>query len=409
MRFILIAALKDVRRRLGDPASLVIWVGVPLLLTGLMNLVTGGGDQVAPRARVLLVDQDDTTVSALLTSAAGRGDFVDLETVTLDEGRRRIDAGEGSALVIIPRGFQDAVLQQTPAEITLVTNPAERILPQIVREALEIAVEGVFYVQQLFGPQLRRIGGDTTAGPPADADVASIAVTINQQLATLDTVLFPPVIRLIVAAREEASAGPSLSFGQLFLPGMLFMSFLFVASGMSGDIWEEQRLGTLRKGLTTPQSAHALLAGKLVAGMAMMTAVGLIALIGATALFDLAWMRLPAALVWCAFAGGALLALLTLLQTFASGQRAADMLMTMMIFPLMMLGGSFFPFESMPGWMAAVGRWTPNGLGVVILKDLLYGAPPLSTVAVAAAGIGIPAVAAFFLAGRRLRGKFATA
>jgi ABC-type multidrug transport system permease subunit len=291
----------------------------------------------------------------------------------------------------------------------MVTNPAERILPQIVRESLEIAVEGVFYVQQLFGPQLRRIGGDTTAGRPADANVASIAVAINQQLATLDTVLFPPVIRLTVAAREEESAGPSLSFGQLFLPGMLFMSFLFVASGMSGDIWEEQRLGTLRKGLTTPQSAHALLAGKLVAGVVMMTAVGLIALIGATALFDLAWMRLPAALVWCAFAGGALLSLLTLLQTFASGQRAADMLMTMMIFPLMMLGGSFFPFESMPGWMAAIGRWTPNGLGVVMLKDLLYGAPPLSTVAVAAAGIGIPAAAAFLLAARRLRGKFATA
>jgi ABC-type multidrug transport system permease subunit len=409
MRFIRIAARKDIRRRLGDPASLAIWVGVPLLLTGLMNLVTGGGDQVTPRARVLLVDQDDTVVSGLLTSAAGGGDFVDLETVTLDEGRRRIDAGEGSALVVIPRGFQDAVLQQTPAEITLVTNPAERILPLIVREALEIAVEGVFYVQQLFGPQLRLIGGNTTAGPPADTDVASIAVAINQQLATLDNVVFPPVIRLTVAARENESAGPSLSFGQLFLPGMLFMSFLFVASGMSGDIWEEQRLGTLRKGLTTPQSAHALLAGKLVAGMVMMTAVGLIALIGATALFDLAWTRLPAALLWCAFAGGALLALLTLLQTFASGQRAADMLMTTMIFPLMMLGGSFFPFESMPGWMAAVGRWTPNGLGVVILKDLLYGAPPPGTVAIAAAGIGIPAVAAFFLAGRRLRGKFATA
>ena len=140
-----------------------------------------------------------------------------------------------------------------------------------------------------------------------------------------------------------------------------------------------------------------------------MAAVGLIALLGATALFDLAWSRLPAALVWCAFAGGALLALLTLLQTFASGQRAADMLMTTMIFPLMMLGGSFFPFESMPGWMAVVGRWTPNGLGVVILKELLYGAPPLSTVAIAAAGIGIPAVVAFLLAGRRLRGKFATA
>jgi ABC-type multidrug transport system permease subunit len=214
---------------------------------------------------------------------------------------------------------------------------------------------------------------------------------------------------LTVAARDAAAAGPALNFGQLFLPGMLFMSFLFVASGMSGDIWVEQQLGTLRKALTTPQSSYALLAGKLLAGVAMMSGVGLIALLGATALFDLSWWRLPAALVWSAFAGGALLALLTLLQTFASGQRAADMLMTMMIFPLMMLGGSFFPFESMPGWMAAAGRWTPNGLGVVVLTDLLYGTPSLAAVLLAAAGIGIPAAVAFVIAATRLRGKFATA
>ncbi len=408
MRYLFVAAVKDVRRRLADPAALAVWVGIPLLLGGLMSLVAGGGE-AAPRARVLLVDQDNTLISALLATAAGRADVMDVQTVALDEGRRRIDDDEATALLIVPKGFQDTVLDQASTEIVLVTNPAERILPGIVEEALEIVVEGVFYAQQLFGPSLRRIAGGSTAGAPSDADVAAISVEINQQIARLQNVVIPPAITVkVVTETPQPQGGPSLSFGQLFVPGMLFMSFLFIATGMSTDIWEEQRLGTLRRALTTPQSAYSLLGGKLIAGIMLMTAIALVALGGAFVLFDIAWARMPAALAWCAFAGGALLALMTLLQMLASSQRGADMLSSTIVFPLMMLGGSFFPFEAMPEWMAAAGRWTPNGLAVVRLKDLLYGDVLLIPLLVAGAGIGLPAVAAFLLAARRLRGKFAT-
>ncbi len=215
------------------------------------------------------------------------------------------------------------------------------------------------------------------------------------------------MIALDVVTGDPQDSGPDLNFGQLFLPGMLFMSFLFVASGMSVDVWEEDRLGTLRRTLTTPQSAYRVLAGKLVAGVAMMSLIAIIALLAAVALFDIAWSRLPAAFAWSVFAGGALLAMMTLLQTLASNQRVAEMVSSMVVFPLMMIGGSFFPFESMPGWMAAAGRWTPNGLSVVRLKDLLYGDPSAAAFAIAIAAIGLPAAAAFLAAGRRLRYRFA--
>jgi ABC-type multidrug transport system permease subunit len=96
-----------------------------------------------------------------------------------------------------------------------------------------------------------------------------------------------------------------------------------------------------------------------------------------------------------------------LLQTFAGGQRGGEMLSNLVVMPLMMIGGSFFPFEAMPAWMAAVGQWTPNGLAVLRLKDLLYGAPSTAALLVAVLGIGVPAVAAFVLTGRRLGGRFA--
>jgi ABC-type multidrug transport system permease subunit len=33
----------------------------------------------------------------------------------------------------------------------------------------------------------------------------------------------------------------------------------------------------------------------------------------------------------------------------------------MLLFPLLMAGGSFFPMSVMPGWIAAIGRASPNG------------------------------------------------
>ena len=43
---------------------------------------------------------------------------------------------------------------------------------------------------------------------------------------------------------------PRRTSGQLFLPGLLFMSLLFAAQGMSVDIWIEKTRGTLRRTLS---------------------------------------------------------------------------------------------------------------------------------------------------------------
>jgi hypothetical protein len=57
--------------------------------------------------------------------------------------------------------------------------------------------------------------------------------------------------------------------------------------------------------------------------------------------------------------------------------------------------------------MARIGRWTPNGLGVVQLKEILSGHPDPARLAVAAVAIGAPAALALWIAARRLRGQFA--
>jgi ABC-type Na+ efflux pump permease subunit len=402
----LTSAIKDLRRRMRDPAALLMWMGLPIVIGGLLSLISGNGPM--PKAHLLIVDEDQSFVSRLLVGGSRQGrlaEFLDVDVVTADTGRAKIDKGDASALLTIPKGFQESVLREQPATLALVKNPAERVLPVIIEEGLKMLVEAAFYVQRIFGQQLREIADSAgTATGPSSEGIAAVGRAFNDRLRTVQATLFPPVLTLDA---KKAPKEQDPNFWALFLPGLLFMSLMFTAQGMSIDIWIEKTGGTLRRVLSTPQRVAAFLAGKLAASVAIMALAASVALVLGVTMFGVSIGRAPAALLWAAYAGGALFSYLVLIQVFASTTRGGQFLSSMIVFPLMMIGGSFFPLEVMPAWMARIGRWTPNGIGVAQIKEILFGHPDAARLAIAAIAIGAPAALALWIAARRLRGQFA--
>ncbi|MFQ5653691.1 MAG: ABC transporter permease [Planctomycetota bacterium] len=410
MRYLWICALKDLQRQLRDPVAILIWCGIPLLIATLMTLAFGGAGG-APQVHLLIVDEDDSLLSNLLAGAFGRaGDLFQVERVDRAEGRSLIDGGKASALLIIPEGFGVAVLKERPATLELVTNPAQRVLPGIVESTLGVMVDGTFYIQQILGGPLRAIA----EGPPGDAHtfpnetIIDLSVEINE-IAERVVRFFDPLAIALRTEVEESSPGPRPGFGEILFPGILFMALLFVAQGMSEDLWREREQGTLRRLLASPRGLSIFLGGKLLAAgifIALVCIVGL--LVGATA-FDLALARLPAALGWATVSGVVLLTLFMFLQLLGSTRRGASILSNMVLFPLMMIGGSFFPFEAMPSWMVAVGRFSPNGWALVKFKAILGGTSEPGSLLITLAGLlGLGAL--LFMAGiARMRRRFTTA
>ena len=102
MRFLWSTALKDWRRHKRDPVALVLWLGVPLLIGGLITMVSGGASGPSPQARVLVVDEDDSFLSGLLVGAMSQdamGGLIQAESTEREEGRERIEKGKADRLL----------------------------------------------------------------------------------------------------------------------------------------------------------------------------------------------------------------------------------------------------------------------------------------------------------------------
>jgi ABC-type multidrug transport system permease subunit len=255
-----------------------------------------------------------------------------------------------------------------PFRLKLLTNPAQRILPKIVEESLSTILDESFYVRR---------SGSGADRPPVEIE----SVVLRQQL-------------------------QYRTFAALFFPGLIFMALLLVTNELAGEIWTERALGTLRRVAAMPVRLPAILAGRLVFVAIVVCGIALVGVAAMGWLGGVSASSLPGAALWIVLSGLALFLLFLLVALHGSSQRGANLLGNLVALPLALIGGSFFPFEMMPQWMASIGKLTPNGWAVVQFRAILFGSANAAGVAWSAAGLAIAGTLAFMLALRRMRRSF---
>ncbi len=368
---------KEIRRRLTDRWVFLYWVGIPLVIGTIVTVGTGGSAGPQPVAELVVVDEDESFVSSMLLTSFEQGELkerIRADSASREIAEQRISQGEASALLVIPSGFGQAVLRDQSTHLTLKTNPAQTILPRIVEEVLNVEVDAVFYAHRIFGEELRGIAdlidAADGAAPPNEEAIADISVQISRVVEQVVPYLIPPAIA-VEMLEDPGSAEQPASFAFLFFPGVLMMSTLLIAQGLSGDVWSEREGGTLSRMVSMPHGLSSYLTGKLiVAGLIFLLICSLLLPAGFF-YHNVSFAKLPLASVWLTLAGCLLYLLMLTIQLSCPTRKSAGLFTTLVLFPLMMLGGSFFPFETMPAWMATIGKWSPNGIMLEHLKRFL--------------------------------------
>ncbi|HUA63271.1 MAG TPA: ABC transporter permease [Verrucomicrobiae bacterium] len=403
MRFVWIAALKDLRILRREPFSVATWVGIPLCIGMLIQLIFGGGG-AHPQGVLLVADQDRTIASRFLTNAFGSeelGRMIKVETVDAKTGRERIDRGDGSALLVIPSGLQDAFLKNQPCRLELFKNAGQQILPNIIEQSLRVMVDGAFYLQRVASNELRSLNA---TGSGTDAEVARNAVEMRHLSRDLSGYFSPPLIAVETIAEQEP--GNRLTVGDRFFPNLIFLSLLLMANGLSTEIWKERLFGTLRRVAVSPAPVAAFLAGRVLMVALAYSMVAVVSLVVAKYLASVAVPNMLIAAAWAAVSGTVFYLLLLPMAVTSPGQRFADVRGNLLVFPLAMLGGCFFPFDVLPDWMVRIGRWTPNGMAVIQFQNLLRGTADWRHGAAVLAALLLLGMLAFWLSVRRLKGEF---
>jgi ABC-2 type transport system permease protein len=373
VHFIWLSASKDLQRYRRDAASLALWFVLPLVIAALIGAVFGGGD-VKPHGLLLVADEDRGFAGLFLRESISRGPLgtmLAMQQVDRAEGRRRIDQGDGSALLIIPRGYDRAVMRDEPAQWTLITNPELSLMPRVVREVASANVDAAFYLQQVAGSQLRAFQD----APVSRRSFIDLAAGVSRTASGFSTYLNPPRIALkTTEIGDPAAHRPTVA--EMLFPGIVLLVILMMSAGMSIEIWKEVGAGAVRRVAAARCSMSGFLAGKLAATSAVLLAAILVTFAAARAAFGIPLRACVLALVWSGCCAMVVYCGMLLVQLWFAGERTATTVGGMAMVPLAMLGGCFFPLESMPENFARLARMTPNGWMLVRLKAMLTAPVP---------------------------------
>jgi ABC-type multidrug transport system permease subunit len=417
MRTILILILKDLRRRLADPAGFLLNLSIPLAMAGMLALVFGGsagGRQIAPKLRLVVVDLDESPLSGILTGASQNPQAAERMEIrrapNREEGLRILRDEEYAAMLVIPKGFSQGLLGGEHVDLDLIKNPSQNIMPVVAQQGAEVVALYLSAGARVLGDEAPRLSKLMVDGKGWNDTVglAAMLATLYSRVDAAGNLLFPPIIEVNEQTDKKQDAGGGLSWMSWMFPGMVVMGLLFTSLTQMRDLLRERDAGTLRRQLASPLGAGQIILAKVLSVAAVVAvALALLMTIGGFAL-GIRWgdpflLAAVSALLVMAVTGFAAM-VFALVRTERQGDAFGGVLTMLMS----MLGGAFVPPQILPEWLRGVSYFTVNHWGNGALRALATGgslaqAAPFMA-ALAAMGVVFTGLGMVLLGRRHMKG-----
>ena len=206
----------DLKRDWKRPWAMLLLAAMPLVLSLLIAGVFGGkgGSGPMPTVHVAMLDQDKDLLTGMLRSLPTQGDaaknlrlhFVE----NREEGLRLVEKGKVSALVVLPKNMTANLLKGQTNVIELSENPAEQVLPKVVRQGVSLLALGLSAAAETLGEPLRDMRELIRNNSfPASATVGQVASTSVEKLGHLRAYVFPPLVKFETVPAAEFQPFPT--------------------------------------------------------------------------------------------------------------------------------------------------------------------------------------------------------
>jgi ABC-2 type transport system permease protein len=410
---------QDLRVFLADRSNLPGLLLVPVVMTVIIALVTGGAFGGVAIRRLDVIDQDGTPASTqFLTSIRQANPGLTLcpmdntakdvcglgeaNTLTESQALDRVANSTSLALLEIPSGFGASLAAQQPVTVTF-RSASSFGTSQSALEAVQAAlsqVNAAAVASQIGLSAIDRLEGQ----PLTDSQAQQARSALYQQALAMEKENRVDVELALSGEVQAPTVGESLQQGLgQSVPGMGTMFVLMTVLGGMATLIVERQQGTLQRLAVMPVSRGTLLGGKILARFCLGLLQFLIVFV-VGALLGMNFGDDPLALVLLAIA----YTLSVTAISFAIGpglKNAAQasglsLLLTLALSPL---GGAWWPMDISPRFMQIAGHVSPVAWAMDGMTALTYEGAHLGNVLVPLGVMLGMAVLAFVVAIPRFR------
>lgn len=209
----------------------------------------------------------------------------------------------------------------------------------------------------------------------------SMTVTLQNPMWIVITILQPVLyLSLFGPLLQRVASVPGFPAGdawQVFVPGLLVQLGMFGASFVGFGIIAEWRAGVIDRMMVAPVSRTALITGRVLRDMLVLTAQGAV-LVGVAYLFGLRvpMLAVAAGLFLVALLGGTFAYLSYAAGLALKTEDALAPLINSVALPALLLSGILLPMSLAPGWLETMANFNPikhvvDGLRAVFRGEYL--------------------------------------
>ena len=202
--------------------------------------------------------------------------------------------------------------------------------------------------------------------------------------------LFQPVLFWLLlggglrASFRPAGAPQGTGYAEYFYPGILALTLLFTAIFATISVVEDRKTGFLQGVLVSPVPRWSIVLGQ-AAGSTLLAVLqgALLLLLAPVAGLSLGVGAVLAALGAMTLLAFAMSAMGLVLAWRLDSTQGFHAIMNMVLMPMWLLSGAFFPAAGAPTWLAWLMRLNPMTYGLAALREGLYLGRPIAPGAVA--------------------------
>lgn len=347
--------LLELRRNRMSLAALFI---MPLLFLVMFGFIfpTGNTQQHMPMGLVNLDQgQGSNEFIAQLEAMNKNTSYMDFQSYSsVDEAKTAINKGKIYGVFILPPGFSENLTSGKSADFTVYIDNSNPQSAMQIQQVLSSTVSSMNNIK-------------------AEANVIKLGNETNQPV-NPQAMIFPYIPNV------QTTIPGQTNYFNFLAPGLMIMIVMMsVMTGIPEAISKEKEMGTFDGMLSAPISQISVIIGKTAAlctrGFIQCIIILAIAMIlfGVTIQGSILLAFFMLLLGIFSFIGIGIMAI-----SMSGDQASSTMIVNLLMFPMMFLGGVFYPIQQMPWFMQTISQFIP----------LTYAADAMRKIMLLNAGIG---------------------